>query len=409
MCPARSTAPRLRPDLEIVPVSFEGGDGLLVRDPLGLVEDPLVIRRDALALLELLDGRMTVEEIREELVRAGGGVFLSLETLEGHLSELDDFFLLDSPRFRRARAQAIQEYRMRPVREAALAGQSYPADASGLRAYLDGILDSVPEAPTPDPETICALAVPHIEIGTGRALYGAGYRAIRTLRPERVVLLGTGHGIDDGYFSLTGKDFETPLGTARADKEAVSALREAGGNSVSPHDMAHRREHSLEFQVIFLQHLFGPEIRLVPVLCSSFSRELRNASRPRGIPDVDRFIAALGKLLRPGGPQTLCVAGVDLSHIGPKFGHRDDAVSLLLDAKAHDQALIRAACGHDVEGFWAESRRVGDRYHVCGFSSLATLLEILPPSDGRCLGYEFWQEGPTRSAVSYAALLFKRR
>ena len=68
--------------------------------------------------------------------------------------------------------------------------------------------------------------------------------------------------------------------------------------------------------------------------------------------------------------------------------------------------LIEAACRGDVEAFWAESRRVGDKYNVCGFSALACLLEALPEVQGRLLGYEFSQEEPTQSAVSYAAIAF---
>ena len=186
-------------------------------------------------------------------------------------------------------------------------------------------------------------------------------------------------------------------------------LRLAGGASVADSDIAHRREHALEFQLIFLQRLFGPSFSLVPVLCGSFREGLTAANRPSDLPGAAGFLAGLRDMVGDWGESVLCVAGVDFSHIGPKFGHGRDALALRSDAAGHDERLISAACRGDVEELWQESRRVGDRYNVCGFSSLACLLEVIPPSDGELLGHEFWHEEPTRSAVSYAAIVFRRR
>jgi hypothetical protein len=43
---------------------------------------------------------------------------------------------------------------------------------------------------------------------------------------------------------------------------------------------------------------------------------------------------------------------------------------------------------------------------VCGFSTLAILLELLAERKGYILGYDFWKEEPTQSAVSFAAVAF---
>lgn len=106
------------------------------------------------------------------------------------------------------------------------------------------------------------------------------------------------------------------------------------------------------------------------------------------------------------GGDTFLIAGVDLSHVGPKFGH-DMPASLILDkCERHDTMLLGFLCKRDVDGFWAESRRVEDKYNVCRFSALACLSEILPPCNGRLLNYEIFREEPTRSAVSFAASVF---
>jgi AmmeMemoRadiSam system protein B len=402
-------APAVRRDLEIVPVVYEGERSFLVRDGLGLIERPVILQRDALSVLALLDGRRSARDVQLELVRRRGGAFVEMEAVQALVTELDAARVLDSPGFRRARRKFVAEYARLKVREAVLAGSSYPAGAEELAGHLDRLLEQGEGGGrAADPETACALVAPHIELETGKALYARAYASVRRLTPKRIVLLGTGHHLDDGYFSLTDKDFETPLGRVRTDREAVAALRAAGGAVVSPSDIAHRREHSLEFQLVFLQRLFGPSFSVVPVLCGSFQNELGRASRPADVPGVSGLVAALREIVRDGAVKTFSVAGVDLSHIGPKFGHAEDAAALLGEARRHDGALIDAACRHDVAGLWEETRRTGDRTNVCGFSSLAVLLEALPPVRGTKLGYEFWREEETRSAVSYASILFER-
>jgi AmmeMemoRadiSam system protein B len=150
----------------------------------------------------------------------------------------------------------------------------------------------------------------------------------------------------------------------------------------------------------------GASFTAVPILCGSFVRDLTRVSRPSEIPGVGAFLAALRSLWEEDPAGTLVVAGVDFSHIGPKFGHRERASSLLLEAKTHDHALIAALTAGDGTAFWEESRKVNDRYNVCGFSTFAALLDAFPGVRGRLLDYEFWAEEATRSAVSYAAIIF---
>jgi len=401
--------PAVRSDLEIVPIVYDGEEAFLIRDGLGLIEKPIVVQREALAVLGLLDGSRTALDIEAELVRRRGGELIGASLIEELLESLDATHVLDTPRFRRARRKLIEEYGRAPVREAFLAGQSYPAEEKALRDYLRGVLADGAKAGSPaDPERTLALAAPHIELQTGNRVFGRAYASLRGLSPDIIVLLGTGHSLQDGHYSLTDKDFQTPLGRVRTDQACVAALRDAGGPTVAPSDIAHRREHSLEFQILFLQELFGRRFSIVPVLCGSFHAELGRAARPSDIPGVDAFTGALREIVREGGGRVLCVAGIDFSHIGPKFGHRDDAAALLAAASRHDGALIEAARRGDVAGLWALTRKNGDRYNFCGFSALATLLEVLPEARGTVMAYDFWREEPTRSAVSYAAILFER-
>jgi len=232
---------------------------------------------------------------------------------------------------------------------------------------------------------------------------------MRGLDSVTVVMVGPTHRVPLDRAAIYAEgSWRTPLGEVESESGWAESLRDAGGGSVSPDDFVHRSEHSLEFQILFCQHLFQEGFTVLPVLCGSFHDLLDRISRPTGLEHIRSFLHTLKELIE-SDPDTLVIAGVDFSHIGMKFGHETSSDALLPEARAHDMALIEALCRGDATGFWAENRRVGDRYHVCGFSSLACLLELFENVEGRLLDYEFWQEEPTRSAVSFAALLLTQK
>ena len=116
------------------------------------------------------------------------------------------------------------------------------------------------------------------------------------------------------------------------------------------------------------------------------------------------FLGILGEAAQD--EKTIVVAGVDFSHVGPKFGHDVPASFITGESQKHDRQLLDFLCTGNADGLWEESEKVQDRYNVCGFSALACLLEIIPPSRGTLLAYETYREEPTKSAVSFAAAIF---
>lgn len=401
--------PRLRKDIEIIPTLYEGQKAFVVRDALGLIREPLLLRGELLTFISLVDGQKNIRDIQLDLIRQKRGSFISSEEVEKILSELDSFFLLDSERYRQEKKKIIASYSLLPLRSAYHAGRSYPSEPDKLRAMLDSFFSVKEEISLPfEGKKISALIAPHIDLEAGKKVYAKAYQALEKFQPKRVILLGTGHNLYGAFFSLTEKDFETPLGVVKAEKDWVSRLKEAGGKLVSSDDIAHRSEHSLEFQLLFLQYLFGSEFSLIPVLCGSFDETLDKVSRPREVPGMEEFLEELKLCIEETDSGSLIVAGVDLSHIGPKFGHDQRATSLLIEAKKHDKILLEALCKGDIKEFWSESRKVKNRYNVCGFSTLACLLEIQRGGKGYLLDYDFWLQDATQSAVSFAAVIMER-
>jgi AmmeMemoRadiSam system protein B/AmmeMemoRadiSam system protein A len=187
------------------------------------------------------------------------------------------------------------------VREPAVAGSFYPAEARALNAALDGFLADALPAAGPRP---VALVAPHAGyIFSGQIAADAWAQAAG--RPyDVIVLLGTNHtGVNARRVAVhDGAGLKTPLGVARADVSLVAALLSACPDCVADAS-AHAREHSIEVQLPFAQRLFPS----VPVLAAVVP--------PGNAALAERFGRALASTL--AGRQPLIVASSDLSHYPP--------------------------------------------------------------------------------------------
>ena len=400
------TPPLARRDLEFFPVQHEGQQFVLIRDQLGLVEEGKAVGLPLYQIMTLLDGTTTVRDLQMELMRQRGGVLVGADEINGLLRHLDESFLLDSERFKNAKERIIADFSSQRIRPCSHCGKSYPENPSELRVRLDEILNS--ELSIPEAEgNLTALVAPHIDLNVGYKGYSSAYQLLKHTAPSRVILLGVGHQLQNALFSLTDKDFETPLGITKNDQTSISRLRESGQDIIASDDFIHRSEHSIEFQIIFLQHLLADNpFTIIPILCGSLQMGIPEYTRQAYHEKAGPFLEELRLILSDPAKETLLVAGVDFSHTGPKFGHEMPATFLQNSSQEHDQNLLKHLSRLDAANFWEESRRVNDQFNVCGFSALACLLEVLPESNGKILNYEIWHEEPTRSAVSFASVAF---
>jgi AmmeMemoRadiSam system protein B len=175
-------------------------------------------------------------------------------------------------------------------------------------------------------------------------------------------------------------------------------------------DYCHAVEHSIEFQVVFLQNRWGKDVRVLPILCGPFARATSDGGRPEDDPGVARFLDSLADLAVREGDRLLWVLGVDLAHMGRRYGDGDRARagegSMQGVARRDRERLDRIIEG-DAPGFWSLLREGGDDLKWCGASPLYTFLRAAGPVRGTVLEYEQWNIDP-ESVVSFAALAFGR-
>ncbi|HSM79494.1 MAG TPA: AmmeMemoRadiSam system protein B, partial [Bryobacteraceae bacterium] len=211
-------------------------------------------------------------------------------------------------------------------------------------------------------------------------------------------------------FGLTRKPFVTPLGEAHTHTELVEELVKAAPEALRMEDYCHSIEHSIEFQVLFLQHRFGPSIRILPILCGAYAKSIFEGGRPEDDPNVARFVDALGELGARRGQDLFWVLGVDMAHMGRRYGDSFNARANQREMNAvarRDTARIDALNAGDSKSFWEQVQESQDDLKWCGSAPIYTFLKAVPEARGSLERYEQWNID-NQSVVSFAALQFQR-
>jgi AmmeMemoRadiSam system protein B len=252
------------------------------------------------------------------------------------------------------------------------------------------------------------LVAPHIDFHRGGPAYAWAYRDLAERgEADLFVIFGTCHAGMANPFALTAKDYDTPLGPARVDRQFVQALAGKARQDCFASELAHRNEHSIEFQAVFLQYLYGGrrEITIVPVLTSFVHEALARGIHPEDDPRVPAFVDALRDTLAVSGRRATFIAGADLAHVGPRFGDAAPVSSAGLTAiDREDRQMLAAVEAGDAAAFFESARQDGDRRRICGLSPIYTLLRTLGGARGRLRRYGQWPD--PQGVVSFASVVF---
>jgi hypothetical protein len=378
----------------------------------------------------LFDGEHSVADIQAAVMRRHGQL-VERRQIEEIVEALDQQGFLDSAAFADRRAVVDGSFLASPTRPAAHAGGAYAADAGELRTMLDGFfappdgpgpIDGtapVPEGrgPSPAPEgrgpspapEVRGVIAPHIDYHRGGPAYAWAYRElVERCQADLFVIFGTCHAGMEHPFALTRKDYASPLGDAAVDRDFVDALARRARQDCFASELAHRVEHSIELQAVFLRYLFAGrrEIRIVPVLASFAHEAMHQGRRPDDDPRVPRFLDALAETIAASGQRVSVIAGADLAHVGPRFGDAEPVgAPELARIEREDTAMLESVAGGDPDGFFESVASDGDRRRICGYSPIYALLRSLPGVTGSVKRYGQWPD--PNGVVSFASVVFE--
>ncbi len=241
------------------------------------------------------------------------------------------------------------------VRPPVVAGQFYEATGPALRAEIEECyLDRrgpgrLPQVNPAGPRRMLGLVSPHAGYVYSGPMAAHGFAALAADgRPDAFVIIGPNHGRGPWTSALqTAGAWLTPLGEAQVDAELAEALAEELPDFATG-SAAFRGEHSLEVQLPFLQHLYGAEVKFVPLMMLDQDRDAAVAVGQ-----------ALGKVL--AGRDVVMIASTDMTHQEPRQV-----------ATARDELLIERIVALDAEGLLAERAR--HDITMCGYGPTAAVL-----------------------------------
>lgn len=395
--------PRLRP-LEAIRVEQDGEPAFCLRDPNGDSEEVIFVPEATMWVLARLDGTRELSDIQAEICRASGEI-VPLDALEQLVAKLESASFLDSEAFREKKRKSEEEFAASKTRPATLAGKSYSDDPEVLAAWIDLIVGSNEPATT---KTVRAVVAPHIDPQRGAQVYGSAYRAVRGSSAERIVVLGISHMGGMLPYATIAKDFETVFGLCEVDHEFLDRLHDDLPFDPTTEAQLHRREHSIEFQALFLRHLLDDwdQRKIVPILCAF---PYLPAGGEQALPYPGSFRKAFtDRLAELIDEKTLIVAGVDFAHVGKRFGDTGDGIETRRsEIEAFDREMMGLLSDQDLDGFESLIDRSRDSYRICGYPALVTLMEILQDAKGEVLDYGQSVEEQTDSLVSFGAMAYR--
>lgn len=276
------------------------------------------------------------------------------------------------------------------IRKPAVAGTFYAATQHGVVGQLEWSYrhrlgpGDVPEVDPAGPREIVALVAPHAGyMASGPVAAHAYYALAADGVVDTAVIVGpnhTGYGAPVSVWSSGA--WRTPLGDAQVDEDAA---RQLVGESIRSGESAHVYEHSVEVQIPWLQHLYGPAIRVVPIAMMA-----QDADTAR----------ELGEALAHIEGNVVIIASTDFTHYEPQD-----------TATYKDTDVVDAIVRMDSEEMY---RRVGKHQcTMCGYGPVAAVVHaarLRGATRAELLKYATSGDviGDYSRVVGYASIALKR-
>jgi MEMO1 family protein len=409
--------PKIR-SLSVFPIESAEGQSICLQDPYRYLEYPVMISPETFSVIQFFDGQHSFQDI-QQAYKQRYGVLLLTEQIEQLAEQLDVHFLLESPRFFNHLRALHADFARLTVRPSSHQGSAYAADQEGLTRQLESYFTAVNgpgQLPIPCPDAsdsrhgqVKAIMAPHIDLSAGGPTFAWAYHALAASEADLFIILGTAHVEMQNFLALTAKRFQTPFGAIETDQEFVAELACDLPYDGFADEFIHKNEHSIEFQVLFLQYLFARKpIKIVPILCGGQMHEALAHNQPLAeTPQLEESITSLKRLFQ-AHPRACVIASVDFSHVGLRYGDETEPTAeTLKKVEQVDRHLLSTLARVTPDEFVAQLQRHRNATQVCGVVPMYTLLRLMDGAHGSLLHYNRAETGPG-SIVTFASMVWER-
>jgi len=401
--------PRLR-QIEVYPIEHEGNPYYYLRDPLEVAARPIMLTPAEFLIASLFNGKSGMEEVRSNFALEANGQRPTDEQIMAVLHHLQKNCYLDDAAFRLRFEEVRREFRDSSVRKAWHAGSAYSAEAGELKEQLDQFYSDGAGALNGrfNDTNMKAIMVPHIDLRVDGPCYTHAYKyLIEHSDAELFIILGVAHNGGDDFLIASEKDFETPLGMVKTDREFIQRWNKRLGYNADREEFMHRSEHSIEFQLPFLQHGLKRDFKVVNILSGSLEYAL-NYAEADYLSEVHRSLGALADTIAEEQKKTLLILSVDLAHMGPKFGDPQRIDEIRADAiRRADKEMFRVMEAYDRDACVQLMQNDLFRRRIDACGAIYSLMTMYPNLNGRTLSYGQNLQDDTGSIVTYGCMAFE--
>ncbi len=270
------------------------------------------------------------------------------------------------------------------ARRPAVAGQFYPGTESALKEKIEECFnhrlgpDSIPSEEG-DEKDIKGIVSPHAGYIYSGPVAAHSYKAlVEDGIPETVIVLGPSHQGMGADVAISGEDYQTPLGTVEIDDDIVESLTD---DLIKVDDIAHRREHSLEVQLPFIQY-FSDSFKTVPICFNK--QDFKTAKK-------------VGERLKKAteNEDVVIVASTDFSHY-----------VLEETAKEKDKKAIDKIINNEPKGLFETVQK--ENVSMCGYAPVVSMMIGSGGTGGELLKYATSGDvTDQREVVGYGAVSFR--
>lgn len=374
--------PALRP-IDVTPLWTDDGEvRFALHDLARVAPRPIGISMAGYYVLAHLDGEHSCADI-QAVLRGQFGLEVPAGEILKLVQALDESLMLQGERFERAYEQQRVEYLSAATRD----NREWYPEGPELRREIEQMLAAGVAAQVGE---VCGLIAPHLDYRRGGPCYADAYASLAKAPPaERYVILGPNHAGRSASVVGTTKDFQTPLGLARIDRDFLGRLERGLGEPLCRHEVDHRGEHSVDLQLHILQIIMdGRPFEIVPLLCPDPCGPTGTAPADGEGPDLGDFADTLAELVAKADRPTTVIAAADLSHVGQRFGDPEPTTPAFLEeVERLDRGLLSLLAAREEDAFVARITVSHNATRICSAGCIYAMLRALPRRPCRVLAY----------------------
>ncbi len=359
--------------------------GVILKDPLGIVE-PMLVSPETAILIFAIATSEDYEQVKKQF-QEQTGLLIKDEDIDNLIKQLDELYLLYNDRFLNRLEEIEKELREKPYKSLdVVSEEEYLELQSRVAVGVDG------GSQFENNKTV-GLLVPHIDYRIAFDTYVKAYSSISASSRDIIFILGVPHSMSRQPISILDKPYHVYSSVVHQNEDVIAFIREKITEFDPTSDiLAFRNEHSIEFPVVFLSLFRKKPFTIVPIIVSESDRE-----------SLQRFADAIMDSIRGMEDRALFISSVDFSHVGRKFGDAEP-----FDTTEVDRTYLDYLLNLQNNEAYEYLEEIQNYTRIDGQFTNYLFIELMKRLSGGGVleEYEKYEEKETDSVVTYAMARF---